>query len=101
MPSKIIELGDGTLVEVAAAPGESREISGGFTEKVNSTLEQLRPVLAKACEPVLEMCRDLKADNRIDSAEVELGFSFAAEGNLFIAKATSNASVVVKLQIKN
>jgi hypothetical protein len=101
MSSKLIEFEDGTLVEVEAMTNQSREISGGFAEKVNSTLDQLRPVLAKACEPVLAMCRDLKDNNQIDSAQVELGFSFEAEGKLFIAKATSSANIVVKLRIKN
>jgi hypothetical protein len=101
MPSKLIEMDDGTLVEVEATTNQSREISGGFAEKVHSTLDRLQPVLAKACEPVLATCRNLKENNQIDSAEVELGFSFEAEGNVFIAKATSGATIVVKLRIKN
>lgn len=100
MPSMLIELEDGTLVEVEATTSQAREISGGFAERVNSTLDRLRPVLAKACEPVLAMCRDLRENNQIDMVEVELGFSFEGQGNLFIAKATSRANIVVKLRIK-
>ena len=99
MPSKLIELADGILVEVEATSSQSREISGGFAEKVDSTLDRLRPVLAKACEPVLAVCRDLKENDQIDAAEVELGFSFEAEGSLFVAKATSGANIVLRLRI--
>lgn len=101
MPSKLIELQDGVLVEVEATTSQSREISGGFAEKVDSTLDRLRPVLVKACKPVLEMCRELEKDHQVESAEVELGFSFEAEGNVFIAKAASGASIVVRLRIKS
>lgn len=100
MPSKLIELEDGVLVEVEADTGQSREISGGFAEKVDSTLDRLRPVLLKACKPVLAMCRELKESDQIDSAEVELAFGFEAEGHVFIARAASSANIRVRLKIK-
>lgn len=100
MPSKLIELEDGTLVEVEAKSDHSREISGGFAEKVSTALDQLQPVMSKACRPILAMCRELAADNEIESAEVDLGFSFEAEGNVYLAKVKSGANIVVKLKVK-
>jgi len=47
------------------------------------------------------MCRELEKDNQIESAEVELGFSFEAEGNIYLAKVKSGANIVVKLKVKN
>lgn len=101
MPSKLIELEDGILVEVETRTGESREISGGFAEKVDSALDRIQPIMIKACRPILAMCRELENDNQIESAEVELGFSFEAEGNVYLAKMKSGANIVVKLKVKN
>jgi hypothetical protein len=101
MPSKLIELEDGILVEVEAETGHSREISGGFAEKVNAALDQVQPIMIKACRPILAMCRELEKDDQVESAEVELGFSFEAEGNIYLAKVKSGANIVVKLRIKH
>jgi hypothetical protein len=100
MPTRLIELDDGILVEVEAKANHSREISGGFAERVSASLDRISPIMVKACKPVLEMSRELAKQNEIESAEVELGFSFEAEGNVYLAKATSGANVVIKLTIK-
>lgn len=100
MPSKLIELEDGTLVEVEARTDHSREISGGFAEKVNTGLDQVQPIISKTCRPILAMCRELAKDNEIESADVDLGFSFEAEGNIYLAKVKAGANIVIKLKVK-
>jgi hypothetical protein len=45
MASKLIQLEDGTFVEVELAPEEAQAIAGGTIKKVNSTFDKIRPVL--------------------------------------------------------
>jgi Trypsin-co-occurring domain 1 len=100
MGTRLIELADGTLVEVDANADYSQEISGGLAEKIDSTLDQIYPTLVKTCRPVLAMCRELEKEVSVESAEVELGLSFEGEGNLYLAKFKSGANLVVKLKIR-
>ena len=48
MATKLIELGDGTLVEVEVQADEARPISGGAAEKVmDATLARITPMILK------------------------------------------------------
>jgi hypothetical protein len=47
MPTKLIQLEDGTLVEVDVPADQARQISGGFADKVNSTFDKIQPLLVK------------------------------------------------------
>ncbi|MEU4411113.1 CU044_2847 family protein [Streptosporangium sp. NPDC023963] len=101
MATRLIELSDGTLVEIEAIHGESREISGGFAEKVGSTLEGAAATILKTMNPIIRACQDMQSRGDVQSTEVELGFSFEAEGNLYIAKAKSTATIIVRIVPKS
>jgi len=100
MPSQLIELDDGTFVEIEV-PGNSIEpISGGSADKVNATLEKIKPVLTNACKPILSAWEALDSSLALEQAQIELGIGFEAEGNLYITKAKGNANLVIKLTVK-
>jgi len=100
MPTKLIELNDGMLIEVEAKPDYAQEIAGGFAQKVNATLDQVQPMLIKVCRPIMAAWKELNKDMSIESAEVELCFSFEGEGNIYLAKAKSGANLNLKLTLK-
>lgn len=100
MSTRLIELGDGTLIEIAAAPGEPQQISSRAAEHVDETLGSIEPLLVRACRPVISAWRELSREMQIDSAEIELGLSFEGEGNLYIAKAKAGANFTVKLTLR-
>lgn len=101
MASKLIELEDGTLVEIEVPEKTAQPISGGLAEKIkNATLENIKPILLRACKPVAEVWRELNRDLQIEQAEIELGLGFETEGNLYITKARGNANLTVKLTLK-
>lgn len=101
MPTKLIRLEDGTLVEVEAPPGEAEQISGGrMADKVNSTLSVIKPTLINACLPLKDVWQELNKEMQVSQAEVEIGVSFAAEGDVYIAKSKAEANLKVKLIIK-
>ena len=100
MNTKLIELEDGTLVEVKVPPDQAQQISGGFANKVTSTFEKIRPILTKICQPMTATWSELNKDMNIEQAEIELGLSFEGEGNLYITKSKAGANLTVKLIMK-
>jgi hypothetical protein len=100
MPTKLIELEDGTLVEVEVAADQARQISGGLADKVSSTFDTIQPVLVKVCRPITAAWYEINQDMSIEQAEIELGLSFESEGNLYVTKAKANANLTVKLVLK-
>ncbi len=100
MPTRLIELADGTLVEIEASIDHSEEISGGVAQRVKATLDQIEPTMLRVCQPLIAFCRELDQSEGIESAEIELGFGFEGEGNLYVAKAKSSANIVLKITPK-
>ncbi len=100
MNTKLIELEDGMLVEVAVLPDQAQQIAGGFTDKVGATFEKIKPILVKVCRPITEVWAELNKDMQIEKAEVEIGLSFEGEGNLYITKSKAGANLTVKLILK-
>ena len=101
MASRLIELEDGTLVEVEVPENEARPIAGGAAEKIkDATIDKIKPIILKACRPISEIWKDLDQDMHIEQAEVELGLGFEAEGNLYITKAKGNANLTVTFTLK-
>jgi hypothetical protein len=97
MPTKLIRLDDGVLVEVEVPPDQAQQISGGLAERVSASLDSIRPLLRTAAASITDIWRELTKDARVEQAELEIGLSFEAEGNLYIAKSTAGANLSVRL----
>jgi hypothetical protein len=100
MAARLIELSDQTLVEIEVPDAQARQISSGAAEKVDAALEKIRPILLKICRPVAEAWRDLSKDFQVEEAEIELGLSFEAEGNVYITKSKAGANLTIRLKMK-
>lgn len=68
-------------------------------EQVDKAIDTVRPVLLKACRPVVSVWQELNKEMTIDNAEVELQLGFSAEGSVFLAKSKSSANLKIKLSI--
>ena len=101
MTTKLIKLSDDLLVEVemTEAPNQPKQISSA-TQKVNATIDEIKPLLLKAARPIVAVWEELNQELHIEQAEIELGLGFEAEGDLFIARGTANANLTVKLTLK-
>lgn len=100
MGSKLIALEDGVLIEVEAADDEARQISSRAAAAVNSSFDKIKPILKKAVQPIAEVWQELDQDMMIESAEVQINFSFEGEGNIYITKAKAGSNLSVKLTLK-
>ncbi|WP_417913998.1 CU044_2847 family protein [Candidatus Electronema sp. JM] len=99
MSNQLVELEDQFLVEVELPPDQVRQISGGIPEKVDKTIDSVRPLLLKVCHPLTAVWSELNKEMSITSAEVELQLGFSAEGSVFLAKANGSANLKIKLSI--
>ena len=97
MGGKLIKLEDGTLIEVDVQEDEIQEISDSAAQRVSSTFDKIKPILTNACKPIADVWKELNKELYINTAEVEIGFSFEGEGNIYITKAKAASNLTVKL----
>ena len=88
------------MVEVESKPNEVQNISSEAASKVKQSIEQVRPLLISACQPVIDAWGELNQTMDVEHAEIELGLSFTAEGSVYIVKGTAAANYSVKLTLK-
>ena len=100
MATKLIELEDGTLVEIEIPMGQPQQIAGSAADKVKATLDKIQPLLIKICHPVTAAWKEISQDMPIEQAEIELGLSFEGEGNIYVTKSKVGANLTIKLVLK-
>jgi len=101
MATRLIELEDGMLIEIEVPPDQARPITGGAAEKVlDATLDRITPMILKVARPVVNAWEQLNQEMHVDSADVELGFSFESEGNLYLAKASAGANIKITFSMR-
>ena len=100
MASKLIEMDDGTLIEVEAEPDEIAQISGGAADRVDASIDKIKPLLLSACKPIAAVWDELNQEVDIAQVEVTLGIGFEGSGQFFIAQAKTKANLTIKLTLK-
>lgn len=100
MATKLIQLDDDILVEVEVPPEQAQPISGGAADRVNTTFDKIRPILVKTCRPIAAAWKEINQDMNIEQAEIQLGFNFEGEGNIYITKSKAAANLTIKLVLK-
>lgn len=98
MPTKLIELSEGILIEAEVSPDEATQIAGGAASRVESSLDRIEPVLLSVCKPIASVWHTI-TDLHVDHVTVEVGLSFEGEGNIFITKAKAGANLTVTLSL--
>lgn len=93
MPTKLIELSDGLLVEVEAEEDTVQQIAAGAADRVERTMEGAQSLLKKAVQPVVSVWDELNQDLAIEKVEIQLALGFEAEGNLFVARGSGKANI--------
>lgn len=99
MAYKLIELEDGTLVEVEATEAEVQQIAHGPELIKGATVDKIRPLLLRVAKPIVEVWQELNKDLEVQQAEVDIGLGFEGEGNLFVTKAKGSANLKIRLTL--
>lgn len=100
MSTKLIQLEDGTLVEVEVPSDQAQPISGGLANRVNASFDKIKPVLLKTCRTLIGSLKEISENVPVERSEIELGLSFEAEGNLYVTKSKGGANLIIKLVLK-
>jgi len=102
MSKKLVEVENGLLMEVDVPQSEIEMISGGgdIVEKVESSMGRIETMLLQSVQPVINAYKTMSQEVILEKAEVEIGIGFSAEGNIFVAKGSTNANLKVKLILK-
>jgi hypothetical protein len=98
--TSLVELIDGTLVEVDVPESRATPLSSGFARKVDADLERIRPILARFITPIIDSIDNLPNSDRIKRAELEFGLSFEAEGFIYVTRSRSDGNITIKLIIE-
>lgn len=101
MASKLIELADGILMEVDVPEEQVQRIAGGGLQitQVSKAINAIESILLKVCRPVTNVLSELNKDMSVSEVEVEVELGLEAEGNFFIAKGKTNASLAIRLKL--
>ncbi|NEQ40203.1 MAG: hypothetical protein F6K40_29755 [Okeania sp. SIO3I5] len=100
MATRLIELEDGILVEAEVPDDEAQPISTNGIKEVKSSFAKVKPILISISRPIAEAWQEINKDMEIQQAEVEVGFNFEGQGNLYITKAKVGTNLKVKLVLK-
>ena len=100
MATRLIELEDGILVEAEVPENEAQPISTNVIKEVKSSFAKVKPILISISRPIAEAWQEINKDMEIQQAEVEVGFNFEGEGNLYITKGKAGTNLKVKLVLK-
>ena len=90
---------DGAIIEIARAKETSRPVSNGMAARVAGRLGEAMEKVDPLTSPICDHVRKVAAANGATAAEVKLGLSFTAEGDLYIVKGTGEVSVEIKFTL--
>ncbi len=97
MDTKLIQLKDGTYVEVQVQDGDKNLNAGG--RKWEKSFEQIEPILERVSNSVAGLFDKVNENIEIEKAEVDINLGFQGQGNVFVAKGKLGANLTVKLFI--
>ena len=100
MATKLIQLENGTYIEVEVPEDKAQPISKRHADKVKASFEKIRPILEDLSEPIATAFEKMNSKIKVEQAEIEVGFSFEGEGNVYVTKAKAGATLSVKLVVK-
>jgi hypothetical protein len=102
--TKFLALQGGVIVEIDDPDSDRVEMHAATAEQVDTTVEMVGSMLGRILQPIgdafADLSQALNVPVAVSSAEVELGVSFSAEGNLFIAKSKGEATLKVKVSFR-
>jgi hypothetical protein len=104
MATRFLELDDGVIVEIGGPDDAREEMHTSTAERVDTTMEivgtMLRRILAPIGDAFNGLQQSLAVPIELSEAEVEIGLSFSAEGNLFVAKSKAEGTLHVKVSFR-
>ncbi len=77
-------LAPSAIVEAEVPEDEAKPISTNVIKEIKSSFAKVKPILISISRPIAEAWQEINKDMEIEQAEMEVGFNFEGEGNLYI-----------------
>jgi hypothetical protein len=104
MSTKFLELKDGIIVEIGAPNEVREEMHTSTAERVDTTMRMVASMVGEIVRPLGDafshLYDALDVAMSVETAEVEMGLSFSAEGQIFIAKSKAEGTLKIKVIFK-
>ena len=104
MSTKFLELKDGVIVEIGAPSEVREEMHASTAERVDTTMRMVASMVGNIVRPLGDafshLYDALDVQIAVETAEVEMGLSFSAEGQIFIAKSKAEGTLKIKVVFK-
>jgi hypothetical protein len=98
--TSVVMFNDNVLIEISGGPGRAQPITANQIDNVNRNFSDVVKAISNFVEPLATTVQSSLAKLEIESAEIDLGFSFSAEGNIVVCKASAEGSIHIKLSVK-
>ena len=104
MATKFLEFKDGVIVEIGGPSDVRKQMHTASADQIDTTMDIVGTMLSRILVPIRNsfagLQESLNVPVAVDSADVELGLSFSAEGNLFVTKSKAEGALKVKITFK-
>jgi Trypsin-co-occurring domain 1 len=104
MSTQFLRLSDGIIIQIDGPPEYRQEMHTSTAEQVGTNMQKAADTVGRILKPLAEtlggVYNTLNAPVALDAAEIELGLSFSAEGNLFVASSKAEGTLKVKMTFK-
>src|SRR5437762_2346668 len=98
--SAVVMFNDNVMIEISGDPGRAQPITANQVANVNRNFSDAVAAISNFVQPLATTVQRSLAEIDVESAEIEVGFSFSAEGNIVVCKASAEGSLSVKLTVK-
>jgi hypothetical protein len=99
LPTCLVRLRDGVLVEVDGAPQNAflPMSASGAPQVKEAAIGTAADTIIKVCDALADAVKKISEKVDVTGVEATVGLSFEVEGNLYIAKSKGTASINVKV----
>lgn len=102
MATELVRIENGFLIEIED-PNPSKKprkfSSGKDTREIENRLSDAKEIIVKAVSNIIPAWDELAGKVKVESAEIEMGLGFEANGSIFIIQGKAKANLNIKLKI--
>ncbi len=102
MATELVQIENGFLIEVEESKPSNKPrpfSSGKDTRAIENRLSEAKEIIVKAVSNIIPAWDELAGKVKVESAEIEMGLGFEANGNIFIVQGKAKANLSIKLKI--
>jgi hypothetical protein len=97
--AELIRFADGVMVEVVSNPDPVTPVAGKTADRISQAFQDASDVMGGVMRSVISSTTRVVRDAGAAEAEIEFGVGFSIEGDIYIAKASGQGNITVKVRV--